>query len=164
MNQPLLPVVQPEHQRSEIFAATLRIGIAPDNAFLTLRNFNFLPIVRSLLLINAIPFLRNNAFQSALLRRFEKVEPFFWIMIREIKDSILTLASQDTFLQHSLALLQRNPPQIDSIDIQKIERIVNNPHPFAPRPALLSRLEPGPLLHQTKRRTPLIIQRHNLPI
>src|SRR5260370_989914 len=74
VNQAPLPVVQAEHEGAEIFPAALRIGIASDDALLTLRDFDFEPIARALFFVSAAALLGNDAFQSALLCRFIKIE------------------------------------------------------------------------------------------
>ena len=81
VNEPSFPVVQAKHQRAKIFAAALRIGIASDDALLTLRDFDFQPIARALLFVNAVALLGEDAFQSALLRRFKKIKALFGVVI-----------------------------------------------------------------------------------
>src|SRR6266481_6139287 len=81
VNKPSFLVVQAKHQRAKIFAAALRIGVASDDALLTLRDFDFQPIARTLLFVDASALLGEYAFQSALLRRFEKIKPLFGVVI-----------------------------------------------------------------------------------
>src|SRR5258708_19672572 len=81
MNQAVFLVIQAEHQRPEIFAAALRIGVASDDALLTLGDFDFQPIPRALLFVNASALLAENALQSALFPPFKKIKPFLALMI-----------------------------------------------------------------------------------
>ena len=71
VNQASLLVLQAEDERTEIFAAALRIGVASDDALLTLRDFDLEPIARSLFFVSAAALLGDDAFQSALLGRFK---------------------------------------------------------------------------------------------
>src|SRR5882762_2472934 len=81
VNQPSLLVMQAEGQRAEILAASLGIGVASDDALLTLRDFDFQPIARTLLFVDASALLGEDAFQSTLLRRFKKIKSFFGVVI-----------------------------------------------------------------------------------
>src|SRR5216683_4399144 len=81
MNESSLLVVQTKDQRAEIFAAALRIGVASDDALLTLGNFDFEPVARAVLFVNASAFLSEDSFEPALLRRFKKIETLFGVVI-----------------------------------------------------------------------------------
>src|SRR5437899_3473695 len=113
MNEPTFLVVQAEHQRTEIFAASLRISVASDDALLTLCDFDFQPIARALLFVNASALLGEYAFQSALLRRFEKIETFLGIVVGKLNDP----ARDDPLLQQLLALLERDATQVEAIEV-----------------------------------------------
>ena len=74
------------------------------------------------------------------------------------------LASYDFVLQQLLALLERDAAQVESIEIEQIERVVDDRHTFAPWQAALARLESGALLHQAERRPALVIERDDLSV
>src|SRR6202790_325845 len=160
VNEPALLVVQAENQRAEIFAAALRIGVASDDALLTLRDFDFQPIARALLFVNAFALFGEDAFQSALLRRVEKIKPFLGIVIGKLHNP----ACNNPLLQQLLALLERDAAQIEAIEVEQIERIVNDRHTFAPWHTAFPGSKSGPLLHQTERWAALFIERGDLSV
>src|SRR5208282_763331 len=157
VNQPPQFVVKPKHERPEIFAAALRIGVASDNALLTLRDFDLEPIARALFFVSAAAFLGDDAFQSALLCRFEKIKTFLGIVVGKL--NYAALASDDPFLQQLLAFVKRDAAQVEAIKIEQIESVVDNRYAFAPWQTAIARMESGPLLHEAKRRSPLVIER-----
>src|ERR1039458_6307770 len=81
VHQPELPIVQAKHERAKIFSAALRIGVASDNALLTLRDFYFEPIARALFFVRAAALLGDDAFQSALLCCCKKIKTLLGIVI-----------------------------------------------------------------------------------
>ncbi len=160
VNEAPLPVIQPKHQRAEIFAAAFGRSIASDDALLALRDFYFEPVARALFFVGAATLLGDDAFQFALLRRLEKLETFLSVVVGKMND----FAVFNSVLQQPLALFERDAAQVHAIEVQQIERIVNDPDAFAPRQSPFARLEPGPLLHQTKRRAALFIERDDLAV
>jgi hypothetical protein len=88
--------VQAEDERAEILAAALRIGVASDDAFLTLCDLDFEPIARALFFVSAAALLGDDAFQSALLGCFEQSKTFLGIVVGKMNDA--ALASNDPVL------------------------------------------------------------------
>src|SRR6266851_5463258 len=162
VNEAPLLVVQAEHERTEIFAAALRIGIASDDALLTLRDFDFEPIARALFFVSAAALLGNDAFQSALFCRFEKIKTLFGIVVGKVH--YIAPASNNPFLQQLLALMERDAAQVEPIEIEQVECVVDDRHTFAPWQASLSRLESRALLQQAERGAPLPIERDDLSV
>ena len=146
VNQASTRVVQAEDKRAEIFATALRIGVASNDAFLALRDLDLKPVGRPLFFVSAAALLGNDAFQSAPLGCFEKVEAFLGIVVGKLNHS----TSHDFLLQQPLAFVQRNATQVESIEVKKIESVVDDRHAFAPWQAALAGLESGALLHQAE--------------
>src|SRR5258708_15894746 len=67
-------------------------------------------------------------------------------------------------LQQLLAFVERDAAQIQAIEVEQIERVVNDGHALSPLQAALARMEPGALLHQAERWTALFIERNDLSV
>jgi len=135
VNQACLLVVQPKDERAKIFAAALRIGIAANDALLTLRDFDLEPIGSALFFIAAVALLGNDALQAALLRGLKKSKTLFGIVVGKM--NYVVHAGNDPVLQQLLPLLEPHAPQVETIEVEQIERIVDNRNAFAPRQAAL---------------------------
>src|ERR1035441_9789656 len=146
MHQSLLFVIQAEHKRAKIFAAALRIGVSSDHTLLALRDLDLQPLPRTPLFVTTISFLRDNSFQPALPRRFEKLQTFFEIVIGKVHD----LAVRNPLWQQLLSLLEPNASQVETVEIQQIESVISNWHALMPSQTPLPRLESRSLLHQTE--------------
>ena len=111
MNQAALPVIQSKDERAKIFAASFRIGVAPNNALLTLRNFDLQPIARTLFFVIAVALLGDDSFQAALLCRFKQIKPLFGIMIGKMNQtSPALIRSCSNCLRCSSATRRKSKP------------------------------------------------------
>ena len=86
VNEASLLVVQAKDKRAEIFAAALRVGVASDDTFLALRDFDLKPMGRALFFVSAAALLGDDAFQSAPLRCFEQIETFLSVVIGKLNN------------------------------------------------------------------------------
>src|ERR1700686_4512733 len=122
IKQSSLPVVEPKNKRAEIFPGALGIGVASDDALLALRDFNFEPIARTLFFVTTIAFLRDDAFEATLLRRFKEIETLFGKVIGKMDE----FAGFDSFLQELLALFERDATQVEAIQVEQVERVIDD--------------------------------------
>ena len=71
MNEFLMLVIKPKHQRTKILARALGIGIAANHAIHGLRDLDLQPFRCAAFLVATVSFFGKNAFQSLLLCHFE---------------------------------------------------------------------------------------------
>src|SRR6266481_6034028 len=145
-------VVESKHERTKILATAFRVGVAANHTLLALRDFDLQPIPRPFFLIGAISFLGKNPFQATLAGNFKEVPTFFWVVVRE---------------PNGLSILEYRPqqllPLLQTYFVQVVG-VIQNRNSFSSRRATPSCLEPGPLLHQTERRTPLLVDSNDFSV
>ena len=74
------------------------------------------------------------------------------------------VAINDEASQQVFALLKRHAPQVEVVEVKKIEGIIDDGNALTSGKPRFSGTKSGALLHQAERRTPLVVKRDDLSI
>src|ERR1700722_373545 len=81
VNQPAFSVIQPQHNRPEMRAASFRFGEPSDHALLPVFDLDLQPLAAAAFFIKTLPLLGQNAFQPLLVRHIKQGLSLLRIMI-----------------------------------------------------------------------------------
>src|SRR5882724_10004127 len=122
MNQFALLVIQSEHNRSKVFAASLGLGVSPDHAVHRLGNFDLQPVLSEALFVETVAALGQDPVQS-LLHGGGKKRSALREVIGVPNRAIVHVGD---LRQGNLSLLQWHAAEIVSVQIEKVERVVKH--------------------------------------
>src|SRR5207248_5216072 len=82
VDEPPLIVVQPEHDRAEVLAPSPRVGVAANDALLTLGDLDLQPLAAAPLFVTAVAPLGYDSLQTLLLGRVIPSGSLFRTVVR----------------------------------------------------------------------------------
>src|SRR5258708_31814981 len=109
-------------------------------------NFDLQPFAAAAFFVIASAFFGDDAFQSLFVSHVEQGLAVFWVVVGVAE----RVAGQDQRFQFLLALLKRDAAPIVAIEIEQIERIVENGDVGILGVAMSAGAKSGALLHQAE--------------
>src|SRR5437868_4132681 len=160
VNQPALLVVESEHERSEIFPRSFRLGVSPDDTLNFFCDLDLQPFAAAFLLVTAAAALGDDALESLFLCNLIESHSVSYLVIGIAH----VIARDNQVLQYLFALFQIDPVQVVAIHPNQIESVIKDWNVFPSWRPKSSMPNSGALLHEAERRTALLVHGDNFTI
>jgi len=152
--------VEPEVERAEVCARALGRCVASDDELLAELALDFEPVPGTLADVGAVPLLRHDALEAGRARRVEELPALGEHVIAEVDDT----ARWQEELETRLALLQRQPAQVTSVERERVEEHRADGDLEGRALDVARTREVHPRLEALEARAPAVVERHDLAV
>src|ERR1700722_5079612 len=159
VNEAPFLVIEPKDDRAEVLPAAFRVGVTPDHAVDCLRNLDLEPLAGAAFFITTAALFRENPLQPVFSRSLKELQTLGEMI--GIADQVAAL---NNLREDLLTLLERNPAQIVTVDIEQIEKVIHDLQLTSSSGSSSTLANAGTLLHQAEGSTALLVERNHFTV